>query len=396
MFQFHVQSQNLAEAMRKISIAIPSASEKEENDGIKLAFYKNVKKINKSVGLLLAFDGKIQAVSSLVIEDVTADVEEIEVHVNGKKAEAAAYAFAAMDTVLEITIDKDVKISGAGSQITLQLCQQIVALKQTDSLLQEIEMNRDDFVSFVNFASSCFGMAKGSRGLHCVAVRIDAEKKNICAVSSNGTRCAYAESDKIVFKPIVKRESEPSPQTTENGDEKKPLTVVIEGKQLRNAVKNLTKNKVLIGIDKKKIRIKSGTDVVMILTQDISFPTDAVIQILDKCEKKGAWKTNLNKVFQALAIYEVTMETPQLEISPKGNSQICFHGKDELSSAAVVCAQEGEIQTVKVDEREWKSGLSVFDKEKDIIVETSSETFPIILRQHEDDPNRIAVMVLSD
>lgn len=396
MFQFHVESQNLAEAMRKISIAIPPASEKEENGGIKLAFYKTVKKVNKSVGLLLAFDGKIQAVSSLEIEDVTADVEEIEVHVNGKKAEAAAYAFAAMDTVLEITIDKDVKISGAGSQITLQMCQQIVALKQSEPLLQEIEMNTEDFVSFINFASSCFGMAKGSRGLHCVAIRIDTQKKNICAVSSNGTRCAYAESDKIVFRPVAQKGTEIPHQKAENKDDKKPLSVVIEGKQLRNAVKNLMKKKVSVGIDKKKIRIKSGTDVVMILTQDISFPMDAVIQILDKCEKKGGWKTRLNKIYQALAIYEVTMESPWLEVRRKGDSQICFQGKDELTSATVVCAQEGEIQTVKVDEREFKYGLSVFDKEKDIIVETSSDKLPIILRQHEDDPNRIAVMALSD
>lgn len=396
MFQFHVQSQNFADAMRKISIAIPPASEKGENDGIKLAFYKNVEKVNKSIGLFLAFDGKIQAVSSLEIMDVTADEEVIEVHVNGKKAEAAAYAFAAMDAVLEIIIDKDVKISGAGSQITLQMCQQIVALKQNELPLQEIEMNKEDFVSFANFASSCYGMERGNRGLHCVAIRIDAKQKKMCAVSSNGSRCAYAETDKFVLKPIAKKKGQEAKSNTMEENDERPLTVVIEGKQLRNAVKNLTKKKILIGIDKKKIRIKSGTDVIMILTQDVSYPTDTIIQVMNKGKKTGAWKTNLSKIYQALAIYEVTMESPWLQVSKKGDSQICFQGKDKLTNAAVVCAQQGEIDTVKIDERELKNGLSVFDKDKEIIVETSSSELPIILRQHEDDPNRIAVFLLSE
>lgn len=107
MFQFHVNSKDLEEAMRKISIAIPPASQKGDNDGIKLAFYKASKKISKPVGLALAFDGKIQAASALDIQDVSAEEDMIEIHVNGKKMESAAYAFGAINTVLEITIDKD-------------------------------------------------------------------------------------------------------------------------------------------------------------------------------------------------------------------------------------------------------------------------------------------------
>ena len=102
------------------------------------------------------------------------------------------------------------------------------------------------------------------------------------------------------------------------------IMVVIEGKQLRNAVKNLTKKKILIGIDKKKIRIKSGTDVIMILTQDVSYPTDTIVQVMNKGKKTGAWKTNLSKIYQALAIYEVTMESLWLQVSKKGDSQICM------------------------------------------------------------------------
>lgn len=396
MFQFHVNSKDLEEAMRKISIAIPPASQKGDNDGIKLAFYKANKKISKPVGLVLAFDGKIQAASALDIQDVSAEEDMIEIHVNGKKMESAAYAFGAINTVLEITIDKDVTIVGAGQKVVLQMCQPIVALKQNEAVLQEVEMSKDDFVNFVNFATSCYGDDKVKRGLHCVGIRFLKETKKLCAVSSNGTRCAYAETGNLTYKPLSASKNKGDETSEQNGQENAPVTVVIEGKQLRNAVRNLSNKKVQIGVDSKKLRIRSGSDAIMILTQELAYPMDALLQFIEKMEKKGAWKAPLSKVFQALAIYEVTMEDPLLRMSKKGEAQVLFQGKDELSSATVMCAQNGEVQTVAVDERELKIALSVFDKEKDIIVETAGDKLPVIIRQHEDDPNIITVMPVAE
>lgn len=396
MFQFHVNSKDLEEAMRKISIAIPPASQKGDNDGIKLAFYKASKKISKPVGLALAFDGKIQAASALDIQDVSAEEDMIEIHVNGKKMESAAYAFGAINTVLEITIDKDVTIVGAGQKVVLQMCQPIVALKQNEAVLQEVEMSKDDFVNFVNFATSCYGDDKVKRGLHCVGIRFLKETKKLCAVSSNGTRCAYAETGNLTYKPLPASKNKGDETSEQHEQENAPVTVVIEGKQLRNAVRNLSNKKVQIGVVSNKLRIRSGSDAIMILTQELAYPMDALLQFIERMEKKGAWKAPLGKVFQALAIYEVTMEDPLLRMSKKGEAQVLFQGKDELSSATVMCAQNGEVQTVAVDERELKIALSVFDKEKDIIIETAGDKLPVIIRQHEDDPNIITVMPVAE
>lgn len=390
MFQFNMHSQDFAEAMKKIAIAIPSGKQNEEGNCIKMAFYKNVENLDKSIGLLLAFDGKIQAVSSMEIQDVVSDVNEIDVHISGKKALAAANAFAAMDTILEVTIDKEVEIKSAGNKVPLQLGQEIVALKPNEPLIQEIEMKTDEFIRFANFASSCHGEAKGSRGLHCVGIRIDEAQKSMIAVSSNGTRCAYAQTDQITFRQLGKPDAEKNSQENSGA-----VTTVIEGEQLKNAVKNLKRQKVTVGIDAKRIRIKSGTDVIMILTQEAPFPMDAVLQAIGKFEKKGSWKAPLSKLFNALAIYEITMEEPLLEVEKKGDSQISFHGKDDLTNAVVPCAQEGEVQSVMLNEREFKAALSVFSKDKDIIIETMSDKMPVSIRQHVDDSNRIIVLPIG-
>lgn len=171
---------------------------------------------------------------------------------------------------------------------------------------------------------------------------------------------------------------------------------MIEGKILRNAVKNLSKKKVTIGIDSKMLRIKSGSDVVMIMTQDIPFPMDAILQVMGRTKRTGAWKARLNNVFQALAIYEITMEMPWLELKKQGDTQVILQGKDELSNAAVMCAQDGEIQDVAVNEKEFKNALSVFAKDREIIVETMSAEMPIVFRQHEDDKNAIFLMPVSE
>ena len=395
MFKFHVKSGDFAEAMRKISIAIPASAPKGGNDCIKMVCYKNVKSVNKPIGILAAFDGKTQSVSPFEIHDVSSEEQEIVVHISGKQALAAANAYAALEAGLEITIDKEVKISGAGSKVTLQLGQEIVSLKADDKWDIRIEADKEEFVNFINFAASCYGEEKGSRGLHCVGIRLDEEKKTMTAVSSNGTRCAYAETNRFTFCAAKKKGKAEAKKEEEQKETNRQATVVIEGKLLRNAVKNLVQKKVTIGISDKKIQIKSGTDVVIILTQEIPFPMDAVLEVIKKCEKKGVWKAKLSNVFQALAIYEITMEKPWVEINKKGDTQICLQGKDELTTASIVCAQEGDVQRVVVDERELKNALSVFAKDQEILVEMNSADMPITIRQHEEDPNRIIVLPIA-
>ena len=396
MFQFHAHSKELADAVRKISIAIPPASQKGGNDGIKLALYKESKKVPNDMGVLLAYDGKIQAVSTMPIQDVSADEDMMEIHVSGRKMEAAAYAFAALDTILEVTINKDVEIRCGNNKVTLQQCQEIVALKNSVPPSFEITMDTNDFVDFINFASCCHGEEKGSRGFHCVGIRV--ENNKITAMSSNGTRCAYAETSNVKIRQVNKAAAKKTNEEEPVKEEKKelPITVVLEGRQIKNAVKNLTKEKVTIGVDSKIFRIKCGTDVILILPQEIAYPMDALLQILEKCKKTGAWKAQLSKVFQALGIYEITMEKPWLKISKSGEGQISFQGKDEQTNAVVVCAQEGEISTVVLNEKELKISLSIFAKDQDIIVETSSKALPVVIRQNEEDPNRIVVMPITE
>ncbi len=395
MFKFHVKSQDFAEAMRKISIAIPASTPKGGNDGIKMVCYKNVKGINKAIGILASFDGKIQSVSPFEIYDVSSEEQEIVVHISGKQALATANAYAALDASLEVTIDKEVRISGAGSKVTLQLGQEIVSLKADDKWAMGIEADREEFVKFINFASSCYGEEKGSRGLHCVGIRIDKEKKTMTAVSSNGTRCAYAETNRFSFCTTKKKGKADTKKDEEQSRENSQVTVVIEGKLLRNAVKNLVQKKVTVWINDKKVHIKSGSDAVIILTQEIPFPMDAVLDVVKKCKRKGAWKAKLSNVFQALAIYEITMEKPWLEINKKGDTQICLQGKDELTTASIVCAQEGDVKKVVVDEKELKKALSVFAKDQEILVEMQSEDRPIVARLHEEDPNRVIVFPIA-
>ncbi len=77
MFKMKVHSEAFVETMRKVSIGIPVSGQKGESDGVKIVFYKSIKGMpDMSKGIFLAFDGKVQAVSSMDISNVTADVEE--------------------------------------------------------------------------------------------------------------------------------------------------------------------------------------------------------------------------------------------------------------------------------------------------------------------------------
>lgn len=395
MYQFKVESQAFANAMRKIALAIPTTG-KGENDNIQVAMYKEVVKDKGGLVVFVAFDGKIQAISTMPIHEVIADKEAENVYISGKQALAAANAFAAMDGILQMTVENEFSISGMGSQVALKLGQKVACLKSADKIYYEIEMPTEEFVQYATFASSCYGLDKGMKQMHCVGIRLDILNNKMVSVSSNSYRCAYAETKNFKLLPVGGKQSQDKLDGEENISKKDSITVVIEGKQLKNAVQNLTaKKKVVIGFEEKRIRIKCGSDVIIILTQDVLFPMDALLEVVKNGKRTGAWKAQLAKVFQALSVYEITMETPWLEISKKNEAEIVFRGKDESTCASIGCAQEGEIQKLVVDEKQFKSALSVFAKEQDIIIETISEERPLCIRQNLEDPSCIIVMPIS-
>lgn len=53
------------------------------------------------------------------------------------------------------------------------------------------------------------------------------------------------------------------------------------------------------------------------------------------------------------------------------------------------------MQKVVVDEKELKNALSVFAKDQEILVEMQSADKPIVIRLHEEDPNRIIVFPIA-
>ena len=75
-----------------------------------------------------------------------------------------------------------------------------------------------------------------------------------------------------------------------------------------------------------------------------------------------------------------------------GESQMIFQGTDEHTKASVICAQEGEVDDVAVNGKELKTALGVFEKDKDIIFETSDTRLPVLLRQTEDSRNKIFIL----
>ena len=58
----------------------------------------------------------------------------MKVFVSGSKLAAAASAFGALDTVLEITVNKEMSISGAGSKVSLPLGEDIAKINPNEAM----------------------------------------------------------------------------------------------------------------------------------------------------------------------------------------------------------------------------------------------------------------------
>lgn len=391
MYQFKMNSKDLAEAMKKASIALPVSKGKGENECIRLVINKKRKDAEDYRAVILAFNGKVQTIGALNIEEVITEKDIPEINVNGRQLLASANAFAAMNAAIEIKIDSEAVITGAGSRVSLKLGKSVVALKASETAMQEVEISGEEFAQFMNFGISCFGAEKGMHGIHCVAVRIDASANKMVAVSTNGYRCAYAETTDIKMYNLKKEQNE------DPSVDKPSITAIVEGKILKGAIQNfIGKKKVYLGIDDKMLRIRSGTDVVMILQQEVDYPLESMLKLIEGNKSLGRWKAPFIKVLQSLSVCEIAMDSPWLEICKENDNHILFRGKDGVTKTSIFCAMEGEVQRVVVDESHLKNALAVFSKEQDIIVESVGERRPYIIRQKEDDPNMILVFPVAD
>jgi len=391
MYQFKMNSKDLAEAMKKASIALPVSKGKGENECIRLVINKKRKDAEDYRAVILAFNGKVQTIGALNIEEVITETDIPEINVNGRQLLASANAFAAMNAAIEIKIDSEAVITGAGSRVSLKLGKSVVALKASETAMQEVEISGEEFAQFMNFGISCFGAEKGMHGIHCVAVRIDAAANKMVAVSTNGYRCAYAETTDIKMYNLKKEQNE------DPSVDKPSITAIVEWKILKGAIQNfIGKKKVYLGIDDKMLRIRSGTDVVMILQQEVDYPLESMLKLIEGNKSLGRWKAPFIKVLQSLSVCEIAMDSPWLEICKENDNHILFRGKDGVTKTSIFCAMEGEVQRVVVDESHLKNALAVFSKEQDIIVESVGERRPFIIRQKEDDPNMILVFPVAD
>lgn len=391
MYQFKMNSKDLAEAMKKASIALPVSKGKGENECIRLVINKKRKDAEDYRAVILAFNGKVQTIGALNIEEVITETDIPEINVNGRQLLASANAFAAMNAAIEIKIDSEAVITGAGSRVSLKLGKSVVALKASETAMQEVEISGEEFAQFMNFGISCFGAEKGMHGIHCVVVRIDAAANKMVAVSTNGYRCAYAETTDIKMYNLKKEQNE------DPSVDKPSITAIVEGKILKGAIQNfIGKKKVYLGIDDKMLRIRSGTDVVMILQQEVDYPLESMLKLIEGNKSLGRWKAPFIKVLQSLSVCEIAMDSPWLEICKENDNHILFRGKDGVTKTSIFCAMEGEVQRVVVDESHLKNALAVFSKEQDIIVESVGERRPFIIRQKEDDPNMILVFPVAD
>lgn len=412
MFQFNVESSVFENAVRKIMIAIPSASKQGGGDCIQMSLYKQVGGSERSVGVLLAFNAKTEAISTMEISGVKADIDKLNVYVSGSKLMAAANAFGAIDTVLEITIDKEMSIADAESKVSLPLGEEIAKINPNEPMLIEAQMDTEKFVKFIEFASSCYQDGKGMHGMNCVGIRFDLQQKILSAASSNGTRAVYSEITDILISRAKGNQNGQEPGVDEGKIDNGKVTITVEGSILKNVVRNLSgKGKVLITTDGKRLVLKVGTYVIIILTNEQAFPFDTVVQITqknklgsrqnssDEKKKEGMWKAPIDKILQALSIYEITMEQPWLEIKKRGDTSMIFQGKDELTTASVICAQQGQVSRIVLDEKQFKEAMNVFAvryaKSKEICIGVFGEDEPLSIKADPDDTDCIIIMPIA-
>ena len=85
MYQFKMNSQGSGRSNEETSIALPVSKGKGENECIRLVINKKRKDTEDYRAVILAFNGKVQTIGALNIEEVITETDIQEINVNGRQ-----------------------------------------------------------------------------------------------------------------------------------------------------------------------------------------------------------------------------------------------------------------------------------------------------------------------
>jgi len=383
MLKFSVNSLEFAETVDKVANAVTVTKDKGEviESCIQIRVFRDMPFKDGKLGVMLAFDTKKQLLSSFQANDVQTEDKDGEFYVSGKKLKEVANAFAVTDTVLNITVESEFKIEGAGSVLKLPLGNKITFIQAEKEMVQEIEMETKELQQLLRYGGCAYDF-KSTKNLDCICLQFSKKDHKAVAISSDTLRIAYAETKELTF----------SDKTTQED-----RTVLIDVDQLKALGKLMNTKNVLIRISEKQLYVKCGTDVAIFLTKEGSFPISSISNVKDSMKIHTTLKVLNQDMLNALVIFEIGHAGPEayLEVVSINDKQICFKSVENTAETNITVAQNGVFKKMGLNEKLFKQVLSVFSRDKALYISIGDENMPIQVREEEDAANVIMLCVVN-
>lgn len=379
--KFTVSSNELAEAMGKIFSAVPAQKAKGEvrEPCISFNISSKHKVENASVGVVIAFDGKKQLLSSIKIEDLEMEEEKASIYPNAKKIMDIANAISATSAPISMEIGKDCLIKGGGTEAHFALGQSAKTFPIERNIKQKVTMATKDFERMLRVAGKFYSQIS-NKIINSVCIRFSPKNESVTMVSSDGFKIGIAEA-KAAFD---KKEAD-------------DMVYVIEGEQFKEVSRIIGDEVVTFCLYEKSLFVKMLSDVAIFLTRDSSdaaYPLDAIIGTTDKVKECSVIQISVSDIINALNIFDITneCEEPYLKISYLDEGQILFETKGGTGKTRIHVKQDGKFEEIALNARLLRQAISVFGKSQDVEMVIGGTLSPVLIRKDSKTKDKVLII----
>lgn len=379
--KFTVSSIELAEAMSKVFPAVPAPKTKGEAKEPCISFNISGKhKVeNASVGVVIAFDGKKQLLSSIRIEDLEMEEDKASFFPNAKKMLDIANALSATSAPIEMEIGKECVIRGGGTEAYFALGNDAKTFPLERNMKQKVTVAKKDLERLLRVAGKFYSQTSNEI-INSICIRFSPKNGSVTMVSSDGFKIGIAEADAVFDK-----------------KEADDMIYVIEGDQFKEISRIIGDEIATFCLYEKSIFVKMLSDVAIFLTRDsnhTAYPLDGILGTADRVKECCVIQVSVSDIINALNIFDITndCDEPYLMISYLNEGQILFETKGGAGKTRINVKQNGELKEIVLNAKLLRQAISVFGKSQDVEMVFGEELSPVLVRKDSKTKDKIMIL----
>ncbi len=388
-----VESSEFAACMGKIQSAVSVTKDKKATveSSVQLSVTKGTKLAEGYAALAIAFDGKKQLLSMFLASEIEMEEDKKDIYVSGKRlCDISAAMNNGKEVPMTLTVEKYCLIKKGGSEVQVPLGEKPVVISPSNDWYLRTSVDTKELTDLFTKGARFYKPGdEGSAGNVCICCDMDRNKFQVS--STDGYKLGFygmdAEYDKgKLLEQMDGEGAEPLATLDKDGS---LLKVEVDGEQIKVLTKFLTGKNTEICVYEKYLYFKSGTDIALFMSKDVSEKKYALKGVMDGVNSHsrcGILHVVPKDILDALTVFDVANqgEDPFVYMTKDKSGALRLSTKGKISKTLVACEIKGEFEEMVLNSKILRQVVMNYEKEEAMTIFTGTSNEAVIITDQDD------------